>query len=124
MAIHAITDLAIILKPEDDVAIAKREIAAGTILEDTGTHIDVRQDIRPGPKVARRGGRQGDEVRRYGQVIGFATRDIAIGDHVHTQNLAVGELERNYEIGTDVRQVEYYPPDRMRFFDGFKREDG
>ena len=32
MAAHAITDLAIVLKPEDDVAIAKREIAAGTIL--------------------------------------------------------------------------------------------
>src|SRR5215475_3848337 len=124
MATHAITDLAIILKPEDDVAIAKREIAAGTILEDAGTRIDVRQDIRPGHKVARRGRRQGDEVRRYGQVIGFATQDIATGDHVHTQNLAVGELERNYEIGTDVRPVEYYPPDRMRFFDGYRREDG
>src|SRR5262245_20083503 len=124
MAIHAITDLAIVLKPEDDVAIAKREIAAGTILEDGGTRIDVRQDIRPGHKVARRARRQGAEVRRYGQVIGFATQDIAAGDHVHTQNLAVGELERNYEIGTDVRPVEYYPADRMRFFDGYKREDG
>jgi len=124
MATHAITDLAIVLKPEDDVAIAKREIAAGTMLEDGGTRIDVRQDIRPGHKVARRARRQGDEVRRYGQVIGFATQDIAAGDHVHTQNLAVGELERNYEIGTDVRPVEYYPADRMRFFDGYKREDG
>jgi len=124
MAAHAITDLAIVLKPEDDVAIAKREIAAGTILEDGGTRIDVRQDIRPGHKVARRARRQGDEVRRYGQVIGFATQDIAIGDHVHTQNLAVGALERNYEIGTDVRPVEYYPAERMRFFDGYKRDDG
>src|SRR5262249_32720698 len=62
MATHAITDLAIVLKPEDDVAIAKREIAAGTMLEDGETRIDVRQDIRPGHKVARRARRQGDEV--------------------------------------------------------------
>jgi altronate hydrolase len=81
MVTHTITDLAIILKPEDDVAIAKREIAAGTVLEDAGTRIEVRQDIRPGYKVARCARRQGDEVRRYGQVIGFATQDITVGDH-------------------------------------------
>src|SRR5438876_7577053 len=124
MTTQAITDLAIILKPEDDVAIAKREIPAGTVLEDAGGRIEVRQDIRPGHKVARRARRTGDEVRRYGQVIGFATVDIAVGDHVHTQNLAVGELHREYEIGTDVRPVDHYPPDRMRSFDGYRREDG
>ena len=46
------------------------------------------------------------------------------GDHVHTQNLAVGELQREYEIGTDVTPVDYYPPERMRYFDGYRREDG
>ncbi|HXJ84961.1 MAG TPA: altronate dehydratase family protein [Candidatus Methylomirabilis sp.] len=124
MATHAITDVAIILKPEDDVAIVKREILAGSVLEDRGERIEVRQDIRPGHKVARRARRAGDEVRRYGQVIGFATQDIAVGDHVHTQNLGVGELRREYEIGTDVRAVDYYPPERMRFFEGYRREDG
>src|SRR5436309_1294623 len=124
MTTQAITDLAIILKPEDDVAIAKREIPAGTVLDDAGRRIEARQDIRPGHKVARRARRTGDEVRRYGQVIGFATVDIAVGDHVHTQNLAVGELHREYEIGTDVRPVDYYPPDRMRSFDGYRRDDG
>src|SRR2546426_11752120 len=124
MTTHAITDLAIILKPEDDVAIAKREIPAGAILEDAGGWIEVRQDIRPGHKVARRARRTGEEVRRYGQVIGFATADIAVGDHVHTQNLAVGDLHQQYEIGTDVRPVDFYPADQMRHFDGYLREDG
>src|SRR3989449_8106153 len=124
MTTHAITDLAIILKPEDDVAIAKREIPAGAILEDAGGWMEVRDDIKSGHKVARRSRRTGDEVRRYGQVIGFATRDITVGDHVHTQNLAAGELHREYEIGTDVVPVDYYPPERMRYFDGYKREDG
>src|SRR5712692_3185411 len=124
MATVAITDVAIVLNPGDDVAIAKREIPAGAILEDAGGRIEVRQDIKPGHKVARRARSTGDEVRRYGQVIGFATRDITIGDHVHTQNLAVGELHREYEIGTDVVPVDYYPPERMRYFDGYKREDG
>src|SRR5262249_36447923 len=124
MATHAISDVAIVLKPEDDVAIAKREIPAGAVLEDEGARIEVKQDFRPGHKVSRRARRRRDEVRRYGQVIGFATRDIAVGDHVHTQNLGVGELRREYEIGTDVLPVAYYPPEQMRFFDGYQREDG
>jgi altronate dehydratase len=124
MATHALTDLAVILKPEDDVAIAKKEIPAGTILEDASGRIEVRQDIKPGHKLARRARRVGEEVRRYGQVIGFATTDIAVGDHVHTQNLGIGELQRQYEFCTDVQPVEYYPPDRMRYFDGYLREDG
>ncbi len=124
MATHAITDVAIVLKPEDDVAIAKTAIAAGTMLEDASGRIEARQDIRPGHKVARRARRAGEAVRRYGQVIGFATTDIAAGDHVHTQNLAVGDLHQEYEFGTDVRPVEPYPADQMRYFDGYKREDG
>ena len=71
MATHAITDVAIVLRPEDDVAIAKKEIPAGTVLEDADGRIEVRQDIKPGHKVARRTRRTGEAVRRYGQPIGF-----------------------------------------------------
>jgi altronate hydrolase len=124
MATFAITDVAIVLNPADDVAIAKKEIPAGSVLEDAGGRIEVRQDIRPGHKVARHAKNTGQNVRRYGQVIGFATADIAVGDHVHTQNLAVGDLHQEYEIGTDVRPVDFYPAEKMRYFDGYKREDG
>jgi altronate hydrolase len=124
MATYAISDVALVLNPRDDVAIAKKEIPAGTVLEGAGGRIEVRQDIRPGHKVARHARRTGEEVRRYGQVIGFATTEIAVGDHVHTQNLAVGDLHREYEIGTDVRPVDYYPPEQMRYFDGYLRDDG
>src|SRR5712691_2250759 len=124
MATFAINDRAVILKSEDDVAVAKAEIPAGTILEDGGSRIEVRQDIKPGHKVARRAVRTGAAVRRYGQIIGFATGDIRVGDHVHTQNLGIGELQREYEFCTDVRPVDFYPPERVRSFDGFKRDDG
>src|SRR5438034_6183052 len=124
MVTRAITEVAIVLNAADDVAIAKKEIPAGTVLEDAGGRIEVGQDIRPGHKVARHARGRGEAVRRYGQVIGFATADIAVGDHVHTQNLAVGDLHREYEVGTDVRPVDFYPPGQMRYFDGYLREDG
>ena len=120
MAKYALSEKAILLKPEDDVAVAKAELAAGTVLEDGGTAIEVRENIRPGHKVARRALRTGQPVRRYGQVIGFATQDIAVGDHVHTQNLGIGDLSADrYEIGVDVTPVEHYGADKMRFFDGY-----
>jgi altronate hydrolase len=124
MAVRDLREKAIILHPEDDVAIAKAPIAAGTVLEDASERLAVRCDIRPGHKVARRGRAVGELVRRYGQVIGFATQPIAQGDHVHTHNLAVGELQREYEVGVDVQPVAYYPATEMRSFDGFLRADG
>src|SRR6266851_5423414 len=125
MATHALTDKAILLKPEDDVAVAKAALSPGTVLEDGADRIEVRQEIKPGHKVARHAVRTGQPVRKYGQVIGFATQDIAVGDHVHTQNLDIGELSTDrYEVGVDVRPVQPYAADAMRYFDGYQREDG
>src|SRR5256884_6387923 len=124
MATFPLTERAIVLRAEDDVAIAKKELAAGTILEDGAARIEVRQDVKPGHKVARRRVLTGAPLRRSGQVIGFATQDIEAGDHVHTHNLGIGELQREYEFCTDVHPVQYHPPEAMRTFDGFKREDG
>src|SRR5207245_5952060 len=51
---------------EDDVAIAKKDVTAGTVLEDGPTRITVRLDIKPGHKVARRAVSARQPVRRYG----------------------------------------------------------
>ena len=125
MSTIPLTDRAILLGPEDDVAIAKRELVKGSVLADGAATIEVRADIKPGHKVARHAVRRGEPVRRYGQVIGFATQDIAVGDHVHSHNLDIGELsEDRYQVGVDVTPVQFYPPDQMRYFDGYKRVDG
>ena len=124
MTAHPLADKAVVLRPEDDVAIAKVELPAGLVLEDGGRRLTVRAEVRPGHKVARRTVRSGDAVRRYGQVIGYATQDIEPGDHVHTHNLAFATRKVDYEFGTDVRPVDFYPPEKMRTFDGYKRADG
>jgi altronate hydrolase len=119
-----LTDKAVILRAEDDVAIAKTELVPGLVLDDGGRPLEVRAAVKPGHKVARRAVRSGDPVRRYGQVIGHATQDIAPGDHVHTHNLAFTTQKVDYEFGTDVKLVDFYPPEKMRTFDGYKRKDG
>ena len=124
MAATALGDVAVVLNREDDVAVARIALSAGTALADAGDWLTVRADVPPGHKVARRAVPAGAPVRRYGQVIGFATAAIEPGDHVHTHNLAFRALARDYEVGADVRPVERYPPEAMRTFDGYRRADG
>jgi altronate hydrolase len=124
MTTSALTEKAILLRPEDDVALAKAGLSVGLVLEDAHGPLTVRGDIPSGHKIARRAVPQGGAVRRYGQVIGFATTPIAAGDHVHTHNLAFGMVERQHEVGIDVRPVAMYPLEAMRHFQGFRRADG
>jgi altronate hydrolase len=124
MTTAALGDVAVVLNPDDDVAIARVGLSAGASLEDAGGRLTVRADVPPGHKVARRAVPAGAPVRRYGQVIGFATAAIDPGDHVHTHNLAFRAVARDYEVGADVRPVERYPPEATRHFDGYRRADG
>ena len=75
------------LRPQDDVVIATRPIPAGTLLEEEG--ITTLTDIPPGHKIATRAIAQGQPVRRYNQIIGLASQDIAPGDHIHVHNLSL-----------------------------------
>ena len=100
MATYALGEKAVLLRSEDDVAVAKAELPAGTILEDGGTRIEVRQDIKPGHKVARHAVATGAPVRRYGQVIGFATRPsgglLSARAHAHLRRLQAGRRARGH----------------------------
>lgn len=116
-------DVAIHLHPSDDVAIAKTILPASTILDWT-TPITVRRFIPGGHKIALRAVAAGEPIRRYGQIIGFATEPIQPGDHVHTHNLAMGDFARDYAVGTEVKPVEYVPEEQRRTFLGYKRPDG
>jgi altronate dehydratase len=87
---HQLSELAILLHPDDNVAIARQVIPAGTSLADGDQHFSTRKEIPSGHKLARAGLSTGQAVLRYGQVIGFATCDIQPGDWVHSHNLEVG----------------------------------
>ena len=108
------------LNPADDVVIAARPLAAGTRLDDES--VTCTDAIPPGHKLAVRAVKRGDPVKRYNQIIGFATRDIAVGEHVHTHNLAFEGFERDYAVGTDLREVA--TPAKPRTFMGYRRADG
>ena len=59
-----------------------------------------RERHRRRPRAARPQGRdardraRASRCKRYNQIIGFASRDIAPGEHVHLHNLAMGDVRR------------------------------
>jgi len=105
------------LHPNDDVLIARAQLVGGTSIE----HVTARGLIPPGHKVATRAIGVGEPVRRYNQIIGFATRPIAAGEHVHTHNLGMGQFERDYAFGADLKPE---PEHRVATFMGIMRPDG
>ncbi|MDQ5854600.1 MAG: altronate dehydratase family protein, partial [Chloroflexota bacterium] len=118
------TQLAIRLDPADDVAIALMPLPAGRTVAVDGVRVPLTTDVPVGHKFALRPIDNGMPVRRYGQVIGFATAPIAPGEHVHTENLHVGSMELDYAFGADRRPVRYVPESERRTFQGYRRADG
>ena len=117
-------DLAVVAHPDDDVGVAKRPLASGTVLIAGDASFTVKQFVSPGHKFALRPLAKGRQIRRYGQIIGEATRAIEPGDHVHTHNLAAGELERDHAFCSGYEAVELVPEAERRTFAGFRRSDG
>lgn len=113
--------LAIKLHDIDDVLIARGALAAGTILADFDNLV-ASADIPAAHKIACRDVAQGAPVRRYGQIIGFATQPIRAGDHVHVHNVSMGDFARDYAFGEDMKQVDAATVPLT--FNGFRRADG
>jgi len=114
------SSLTIRLHPNDDVVIARAQLVGGTKLLDE--NVTVAGLVPPGHKVATRALKAGDPVRRYNQIIGFASRDIAPGEHVHLNNLAMGAFERDYAFGEDAKPTQYVA--NPATFMGIVRPDG
>ncbi len=118
-------EVAIQLHPNDDVAIAKKTLMPGLGLETASLGlISVRQLIQPGHKVALKAVKENEPVRRYGQIIGFASQPIEPGDHVHSHNCSVQNYTRDYAYASEARSVEFVPPGQRRTFMGYQRADG
>mgnify|MGYP006172706055 FL=1 len=106
------------LNPLDNVVIARQALAPGVRLD--AEAITVRQPIPSGHKLATEPVAQGQPLRRYGQIIGFASQAIDAGDHVHVHNVQMGDFARDYAFGVDTRSL----PGSAAQFQGIVRADG
>lgn len=116
------TQQLLILAPDDDVAVAMGDLAAGTSVAVAGTELVLSTDVPRGHKVSLHPMAEGNHVLKYGQSIGVATQAIEAGAHVHSHNLGYLEEVGGYEFATVHRELsdEY----AGRTFLGYPRADG
>lgn len=107
----------------DNVGVALRAIGKG---ERSG-EVAALGAVPAGHKIALQSIRVGEAVIKYGYVIGTATAEIALGEHVHVHNIASalkGKLEqRAFDIAGRPSAHRPQTPNTPTF-DGFRRPNG
>lgn len=107
------------LNAADNVLVALETIDKGMLLEE-GVAAIAR--IPRGHKAAARAIAKGGQILKFGQIIGFATRDIAAGDWLHEHNVEMHDFARDYAFSADFRSTAMVPSPAT--FQGFKRANG
>jgi len=113
--------LTIRLNKSDNVVVARTDIAAGTEIAEE--KITCRDKIGFGHKVAVSAIKSGQPVIKYGQIIGFASKDVQPGEHVHSHNLSMGDFDRDYAFCADAKSQPEIPAEPATF-EGIIRPDG
>ena len=116
------TPLTIRLSPADNVVVARAELLPGAPI--AGTNVTCVDRIPRSHKVTVVPVAKGEAIRKYDQVIGFATTDIEPGRHVHVHNVEMHDFVRDYAFGADTRPTAYVPEAERATFQGFRRANG
>jgi len=77
----------LLLHPDDNILVARRDIAAGERVEVDGESFLVPAAVELGHKLARRALAAEARVLKYGAPIGSMKTAVARGEHVHLHNL-------------------------------------
>ena len=105
------------LSPNDNVVVAVDPIPEGSAT----AGVTARARVMRGHKMAVAPIAQGQPVRKYDQIIGFATQAIAPGDWVHTQNVEMHDFARDYQFAEGAKNDEVLPPELRETFEGYVR---
>ncbi len=108
------------LNAADNLIVAVDAIEPGTSVD--GVTASVR--VPRGHKMATAKIEKGAPVRKFGQIIGFATADILPGQHIHTHNCGFAAFERDYAFAQDAKRELILPVEQQATFQGFRRSNG
>jgi altronate hydrolase len=108
------------LSAEDNVIVAVDQILPGVEVVD----VIARERVPRGHKMAVTIIREDEPVRKYGQIIGFASIQIAAGDWVHEHNVVLHDFARDYRFAEAAKNDEVLPPELRATFEGYVRPNG
>ena len=110
------------IHPSDNVAVILEDIVKGELVTVEGFSVTAVEDIARGHKIALKKIEEGTPIVKYGNEIAIATRDIEVGEWVHTHNVKTG-LSEGGEYYYD-HKVYDLPEVAPKTFMGYLRKDG
>ncbi len=110
------------LHPDDNVVVARDSLEAD--VEIRSESVLLSEPIPAGHKLATTDIKAGDRLVKYGQVMGFASRDIPKGTRVHTHNVEIMDYDRDYAFGSEAKSTKLLPKGERASFQGIVRPDG
>lgn len=125
LSVASLAELAIVVHPKDNVAVAKQPIADGQPVQLSGDRvIQVSGEVAPGHRFATAVIPAGEFVRQYAQPIG-TSRGINIGDAVTPANMSSEvPVVREIDAEQSVAPPAYMAQGEIATFEGFRRPDG
>jgi altronate hydrolase len=109
------------LHADDNVLVSTRIIEKG---ESVTEGLATSAKIMRGHKMASRKIAGGEPIRKFGQIIGFAKSDIAVGEWVHEHNVIMGELAHDYAFAQAAKAEALLPEAQRATFQGYRRKNG
>src|ERR671921_1870173 len=114
------TPCTIRLSPDDNVVIAIDLVNQGA----SAAGLTARERVLRRHKMAAEPIREGEPIKKFGQIIGFAKTHIAPGEWVHEHNVGLHEFDRDYRFAEDARDDDLLPPEMRATFEGYRRDTG
>ncbi len=109
------------LNADDNVVVVTENMDSGA----TVSGVELCNPVPTGHKLATASIAKGDAVRKYDQIIGFASSDIKPGEHVHSHNCEYrSDFERDPAPGVDAVPTDFVPVDQRATFEGIVRSNG
>src|SRR6185312_6281602 len=109
------------LSNEDNAIVAASRIEPGA---DVGGGVVTRARIPFGHKIAVVRIAEGEPIRKFGQIIGFAKTAIEPGDWVHEHNVVMHDFERDYRFAEEAHEEKILPVSKQATFQGYLRGNG
>jgi altronate hydrolase len=112
--------LSVKLNENDNVATVLRNLQ----INETTHDINAVNPIPKGHKISLKNISKGDKIIKYDQLIGIASKDILVGEHVHVENTNFRSTDHEYEFSTSINLPNMIEPANRPTFKGYKRPNG
>ena len=109
------------LSKKDNIAITNADIPKDTLVGNN--QIRTKTIIPKDHKIAIKRILKGEKILKYGQIIGEASENITVGEHVHNHNIAFVEFERN-TVEQSLNNIISEKNSFSKTFQGYLRKDG